>query len=267
MESDTAMASEAKIRALIVDDEAPARARIRQLLKQEPDFVVVGECANGGQAVEIVQREKPDVVFLDVQMPRLSGLEVCERVSAEGGQMPMVIFVTAYDAYALKAFEVHAIDYLLKPFDRERFAQAISHVRRQFTQSKKADAQSRLAAVLEDLGSPSKKPDRLVFKENGRIIFVRRDSIDWIEADGNYVRVHSSEGSHYVRDTLVNVEGQLPGEKFLRISRSIIVNLDRVKELQPMFYGDYSVILQDGSRLSMSRSYRDRLESIVQKRR
>lgn len=261
------MASEAKIRTVIVDDEAPARARVRQLIKQEPDFVVIAECANGGQAVEVIQREKPDLVFLDVQMPRLSGLEVCQAVASAGVQMPMVIFVTAYDGYALKAFELHAVDYLLKPFDQERFAQAIAHVRRQFTQARQVDAQSRLAAVLEDLAAPNKKPERFVFKENGRIIFVRPESIDWIEADGNYVRVHTSEGSHYVRETLAKIESQLPSERFLRISRSTIVNLDRVKELQPMFYGDYSVILQDGSRLSMSRSYRDRIESIVQKRR
>jgi two-component system LytT family response regulator len=267
MESDSAMASEAKIRTIIVDDEAPARARIRQLLKHEPEFSLIGECGNGGQAVEVIQKEKPDLVFLDVQMPRLSGLEVCQAVTSTGTALPMVIFVTAYDVYALKAFEVHAIDYLLKPFDQERFAQTLEHVRRQFAQAKQVNVQSRLAAVLEDLAAPAKKSDRLVFKENGRIIFVRPETIDWVESDGNYIRLHAGETSHYVRETLANVESQLPGDKFLRISRSIIVNLDRVKELQPMFYGDYSVILQDGSRLSMSRSYRDRLESIVQKRR
>jgi two-component system LytT family response regulator len=266
-ESEISMASEAKIRTIIVDDESPARARIRQLLKLEPDFAVIAECANGAQAVEVIQREKPDLVFLDVQMPRLSGLEVCEVVAAGTRPLPMVIFVTAYDAYALKAFEVHAVDYLLKPFDQERFAQTITHVRRQFAQSRQVDVQSRLAAVLEDLAPPTKKTGRLVFKENGRIIFVRPENVDWIEADGNYIKLHSAEGSHHVRDTLANIESQLPAEKFLRISRSTIVNLDRVKELQPMFYGDYSVILLDGSRLSMSRSYRDRIEAIVQKRR
>jgi two-component system, LytTR family, response regulator len=261
------MASEAKIRTIIVDDEGPARARIRQLLKPEADFTVIGECANGGLAVELIQREKPDLAFLDVQMPRLSGLEVCQRVAAAGTPLPMVIFVTAYDAYALKAFEVHAIDYLLKPFDQERFNQALTHARRQFTHSRQAAAQTQLAAMLEDLAPGSRKPERLVFKENGRIVFIRPESIDWVEADGNYIRLHGREGSHYVRETLANLETQLPAERFMRISRSIIVNLDRVKELEPMFYGDYSVILQDGSRLSMSRTYRDRLESIVQKRR
>jgi two-component system LytT family response regulator len=261
------MASEAKIRTIIVDDEAPARTRIRQLLKQEADFTLIAECTNGSQAVDVIQREKPDLAFLDVQMPRLNGLEVCQTLANAGTALPMVIFVTAYDAYALKAFEVHAVDYLLKPFDQERFAQALSHARQQFANSKQAVAQSRLAAVLEQLAPGAKKPDRLVFKENGRIIFIRPETIDWIEADGNYVRLHAGDGSHYIRETLHNLEAQLPAEQFMRISRSIVVNLDRVKELQPMFYGDYSVILVDGSRLSMSRSYRDRLESIVQKRR
>ena len=261
------MASEAKIRALIVDDEAPARSRIRQLLKQESDFSLVGECTNGNQAVETIQKERPDVVFLDVQMPRLSGLEVCQAVAAAGVPLPLIIFVTAFDTYALNAFEVHAVDYLLKPFDQDRFSRALEHARTQLARSRQADVQSRLEAVLQDLAPGSNKSDRLVFKENGRIIFVRPETIDWIEADGNYARLHTEDGAHYVRETLAGLESQLPAGKFMRISRSNIVNLDRVKELQPLFYGDFTVILQNGSRLSMSRTYRDRLESIVQKRR
>jgi two-component system LytT family response regulator len=259
------MAAEAKIRTIIVDDEAPARTRIRQLLKQEPDFAIVAECANGSQAVEVIQREKPDLLFLDVQMPRLSGIDVCRAVTNAGVALPMVIFVTAYDEYALQAFEVHAVDYLLKPFDRERFTQAVNHARTQLGRLKRLATDSRLAAVLEDLAPGSKKPDRLIFKENGRIILMRTESVDWIEADGNYIRIHAGEGSHYVRETLASLEAQLPSDKFKRISRSSIVNLDRVKELQPLFYGDYAVILQDGSRLNLSRSYRDRLESIFQR--
>jgi two-component system, LytTR family, response regulator len=260
------MATEAKIRTVIVDDEAPARARVRQLLRQEPEFSVIGECANGGQAVDIIQREQPDLAFLDVQMPRLSGLEVCRTLTEAGVPLPLIVFVTAYDTYALQAFEVHAVDYLLKPFDRARFVQALSQVRRQLSRFKQDAVESRLAAVLEDLSPGSKKRDRLVFKENGRIIFVRPETVDWIEADGNYVRLHAADATHYVRETLASLESQLPVNKFMRISRSIIVNLDHVKELQPLFYGDYAVILQNGSRLNMTRSYRDRLESIVQRR-
>jgi two-component system LytT family response regulator len=257
------MASEATIRTIVVDDEAPARARIRQLLKQQPDFSLVAECANGSQALQTIQKEKPDLVFLDVQMPRLSGLEVCRELAANGITLPIVIFVTAYDEYALKAFEVHAIDYLLKPFDRERFLQALNHARQQLAHLKRTMAEERLAAALQDLVPNSKTPERFAFKENGRIVLVRPETIDWIESDGNYVRLHASGTSHYVRDTLASLESQLAREKFMRISRSVIVNLDRVKELQPVFYGDYAVILQDGSRLSMSRSYRDRLENIL----
>ncbi|HLH57131.1 MAG TPA: LytTR family DNA-binding domain-containing protein [Verrucomicrobiae bacterium] len=261
------MAGESKIRALIVDDETPARARIRQLLKLEPDFVVIGECSNGGQAVEAICKQRPDLVFLDVQMPRLSGLEVCRQVVAAGAELPVTIFVTAFDSYALNAFEVHAVDYLLKPFDQERFGGALAHARKQLSRSQQVDIQSRLAAALEDLTPGAVKPGRLVFKENGRIIFVRPESIDWIEADGNYVRIHTQDGSHYIRETLAALESQLSPGNFLRISRSNIVNLDRIKELQPLFYGDYTVILHNGCKLSMSRSYKDRLESIFQKRR
>ena len=260
------MAAEAKIRTIIVDDEAPARARIRQLLKGQPDFVLIAECSNGGQALEVIERETPDLVFLDVQMPRLSGLEVCQKIARNGTTGPMIIFVTAYDAYALQAFEVHAIDYLLKPFDQARFAQAINHVRQQLSRAASSSAEARLTAVLQDLTAAPKKPERLVFKEDGRIVFVRPETIQWIEADGNYVRLHVAGSSHYVRETMAGLETQLPSEKFMRISRSIIVNLDCVKELQPLFYGDHVVILQDGSRLNMSRTYRDRLEPLLAKR-
>ncbi len=260
------MASEAHIRTMIVDDEAPARTRIRQLLNNEADFTLIAECANGAQALEAIQREKPDLVFLDIQMPRLSGLEVCRLLAKDGIRLPMVIFVTAYDDYALQAFEVHAVDYLLKPFDHERFQRALTHVRQQMTQRQRAVTDDRLAAVLQDLAPGSKKPERLVFKEDGRIVFIRPETIDWVEADGNYVRLHAGGNSHYIRETLASLESQLSPEKFMRISRSIIVSLDRIKELQPLFYGDYAVILQDGSRLSMSRTYRDRLEAIFQRR-
>ncbi len=262
----TAMADQANIRTIVVDDEAPARARLRQLLKSEPDFNLVAECSNGGQAVEAIQRENPDLVFLDIQMPRLSGLEVCRVLAENGTCLPMFIFVTAYDEYALKAFEVHAIDYLLKPFDPDRFQRALNHARRQLAQLKPGAAEDKLTAVLQHLEASSKTPQRLVFKEDGRIVFIRPETIDWIEADGNYVRLHAGDTSHYIRETLANLETQLAPEKFMRISRSVIVSLDRIKELQPLFYGDFAVILHDGSRLSMSRTYRDRLETMFQRK-
>ena len=258
------MAMEAKIRTLIVDDEAPARARIRHLLKDEPEFEISGECANGRQAVEAIHQQKPDLIFLDVQMPRLNGLDVCQAAAESGGSIPLVVFVTAYDEYALKAFELHAVDYLLKPFDRERFRKTLHRARDLLRRSRGTDP--RLMALLEDLKPGNKNSGRLIYKHNGRVIFIRTETIDWVEADGNYIRLHAGTDSHYFRETLAGLEAQLPGEKFMRISRSILVNLDRVKELQPVFYGDFVVILQDGSRLNMSRNYRDRLEALLERR-
>ncbi len=254
------------IRALLVDDEAPARARLRQLLKAEEDFVIVGECANGRQAIEAVTKERPDLLFLDVQMPRLSGLDICNTLASSGAPMPLVIFVTAYDQYALKAFEVHAIDYLLKPFDRERFQKALEHARKQLRRTQ-GTTDARLEALLTDWRARNQRADRLVFKQNGRVVFVRVETIDWIEADGNYVKLRAGPDSHHFRETLATLEEQLPADKFLRVSRSTIVNLDRIKELQPLFYGDYAVILHDGTRLGMSRNYRDRLELILERRK
>jgi two-component system LytT family response regulator len=259
------MGGDIRIRAAIVDDEAPARARIRRLLRDEPDFEVVGEYANGRQAVAGIQRDDPDLAFLDVQMPGLNGFDVCNNVAATGARLPLVIFVTAYDQYALQAFDVHAIDYLLKPFDRARFQKSVGRAREQLGRGKHASVDERLAALLNDLRPGYKKPGRLVFKEDGRIVFVRTDKIDWVEADGNYVRLHVGSETHYFRETLAGLEAQLPPETFVRISRSVVVNLDRVKELQPKFYGDYVVILEAGAKLTLSRKYRDRLDKLVKR--
>lgn len=256
-----------KIRALIVDDEAHARARLRHALKEETDFEIVAECANGREAIEAVRRAKPDLVFLDIQMPRLTGFDVCAQLSDAGVSLPLIIFCTAYDQYALKAFEVHAIDYLLKPFDRERFKQALNHARDRLRGAATPPADQRLADLLANLRSGLKQPDRLVFKEDGRVVFVRPEAIDWLEADGNYVRIHCGAEAHYVRETLAGLEAQLPAEKFMRVSRSAIVNLDRIKEFQPLFYGDYSVLLQTGAKLTLSRNYRGRLEKLLEPRK
>jgi two-component system LytT family response regulator len=251
-----------RIRTLIVDDEAPARARIRHLLKNEGDFEVIGECANGRQAVAAVQKQRPDLVFLDVQMPRLSGFEVCAAIAGEA--MPLVIFVTAFDQYALQAFDVHAIDYLLKPFDRERFQKSLRHAREQLRRGEGGN--DRLAALLENIKPDGRKRERLAFKANGRVILVRIEEIDWIEADGNYVQLRVGAASHQLRETISGLETQLASDRFMRISRSVIVNLDRIKELQPLFYGDYAVILQNGTRLTLSRNFRDRLEKLLERR-
>ena len=254
-----------RLRILIVDDEAPARARLHQMISGEPEVEIVGDCSSGRQALEVIERERPDLVFLDIQMPRLSGLQVCQALADSGRPMPLVIFVTAFDQYALNAFEVHAIDYLLKPFDRERLQKALEHARNQLRRAGEAATPAGLKALLQELRTESRKPDRLVFKENGRLLFLRTETIDWAEADGNYVRVHAGSESHYFRETLSGLEAQLPAEKFIRISRSSLVNVDRIKEMQPLFYGDYAVLLHDGSRLNMSRGYRDRLTALLGK--
>ena len=255
-----------KIRLLIVDDEAHARGRLRHSLKDQPDFEIVGECANGRQALEAIRRDKPDLVFLDIQMPGLTGFDVCAQLSHNGLPLPFIIFCTAYDQYALKAFEVHAIDYLLKPFDRERFKQTLEHARARLARSPSAPTNQRLTELLHALQLGAQQNDRLVFKEDGRVIFVRATAIDWLESDGNYVRIHCGNESHYVRETLASLEAQLPANSFMRVSRSAIVNLDRIKEFQPLFYGDYAVILQTGAKLTLSRNYRDRLEKFLGKR-
>jgi two-component system LytT family response regulator len=252
-----------KIRTLIVDDEAPARARLRQLLRDEEDVEVIAECANGRQAVTAIQQQRPDLVFLDVQMPRLNGLDVCRSLG--DGPLPYLIFVTAFDQYALEAFEVHAIDYLLKPFDRERFRKSLRRAREQLRQARGV-GDERLTAFLEEIKRPQ-TTDRLVFKAGGRVVFVRLRDVDWVESDGNYVKVRAGGTLHHLRETLSALEGRLPSDRFMRISRSVIVNVDRIKECQPLFYGDYAVILQDGTRLTLSRNFRDRLENLLSKGR
>ncbi|MCI0695278.1 LytTR family DNA-binding domain-containing protein [candidate division KSB1 bacterium] len=252
-----------KIRTLIVDDEPLARERIRTLLADELDLEIIGECANGHEAVGAIQRDKPDLLFLDVQMPELDGFGVLQRLGAE--KLPAVIFVTAYDQYALRAFEVHALDYLLKPFDRERFQKALQRARLQIQQAKDGDLNQRLLALLENLQPERKWLERLVVKSGGRVFFLKAEEIDWIEAAGNYVRLHAGRESHLLRETIKNLETQLDPKKFLRLNRSTIVRIDRIKELQPWFNGEYAIILQDGSRLTSSRGYREKLDALLGK--
>jgi two-component system LytT family response regulator len=222
---------------------------------------LLGECANGAQAVEAIRERKPDAVFLDVQMPRMDGFSVCKTVGIEA--MPQVVFVTAYDQYALQAFEVHAVDYLLKPFDRARFRQTLEHLRKRRRGQDSGPVGSDLNALLRALKAGTTTVDRLAVKTDGRLVFLRFDEIDWVEAEGNYVKFHGGEGTHLVRETLTWCEAELPSSRFMRISRSVLVNTDRIKEVQPLFYGDHVVILRDGTRLNLSRTYRDRLDRFI----
>ncbi len=257
--------SESPIRTLLVDDEAPARSRLRHLLKTEAGFEVAGEAANGRTAVETLRRGAVDLVFLDVQMPGLTGLEVCAEIGPD--LMPAVVFVTAYDRFALQAFEVHAFDYLLKPIDPERFRRTLQVVRARLRgESSPAAARTPgLQALLGELRRGGRRLERLALKVDGKIVFVRTAEIEWLEAEGNYVKAHVGTASHLFRETLSALEQDLSPEQFLRISRSVLVNLDAVKELQPLFYGDYSVILRNGHELTLSRHYRDRVERLLQR--
>jgi two-component system, LytTR family, response regulator len=248
------------IRALIVDDEPLARQRLRRLLQDEPDVEIVGEAGDGGDAVATIRALKPDLVFLDVHMPVLDGFGVLEAIGVEA--MPAVIFVTAYDRYALRAFEYHALDYLLKPFDRERFRKALERARAHLGRSPSRDEAQQLLGAVEEFRSEGKILERLVIKSAGRVFFLRVEEIDWIEAAGNYVRLHVGKETHLLRDTMSSLETRLDPRKFLRIHRSTMVNIERIQELQPLFHGDYVVILRDGTQLNMSRGYRQRLQEV-----
>jgi two-component system, LytTR family, response regulator len=255
-----------KIRTLVVDDEPLARERLRKLLQAEPDMEIVGECANGAEALTVATRERPDLTFLDIQMPELDGFGV--MAGLEGEPLPAVIFVTAYDRFALKAFEVHALDYLLKPFDRERFRTALERARRLVEQRQSGDLSRKLSSLLTDLKGSKAEPkfiDRLAIKTEGRVLFFKLDDIDWIEAADNYVSIHVGSEEHLHRETLSSLEAKLPPARFIRIGRSTIVNIERIKEMQPMFHGDYVVILKNGARLNLSRNYRDKLNHLLGK--
>jgi two-component system, LytTR family, response regulator len=250
-----------KIRTLVVDDEPMARERIMSLLQQENDVEVIGQCSDGTQAVSAIQQQTPDLVFLDVQMPGCDGFGVLQHIQNIGAdRMPTVVFVTAYDEYALRAFEVHALDYLLKPFGKDRFQETLRHAREQLDRRRAGDLGRRLLALVHDLKPEQQRLDRLVVKSGGRVFFLRTDEIDWVEAAGNYVRLHLGEESHLFRETMNGMEGRLDTRRFVRIHRSRIVNTERIKELQPWFNGEYVVILRNGTRLTLSRGYREKLQ-------
>ena len=247
-----------KIRTLVVDDEPLARERLTSLLSAEADIEIVGQCRDGEEAVTAILDHTPDLVFLDVQMPAMNGFEVIEAVGAE--RMPLVIFVTAYDQHALKAFQVKALDYVLKPFDRDRFQDALQRARAQIQRDETGDLGRRLLALVKDLRRDQPKTDRLVVKSGGRLFFLRVDEIDWIEAAGNYVRLHVGQTSHLLRETMNAIEARLDPEKFFRIHRSRIVNMERIQEMQPWLNGEYAVLLRTGTRLTLSRGYREKLQ-------
>ena len=253
----------APIRALIADDEALARKFIRRMLKDNHDVEIVSECSNGKDAVAMIRKQNPDLVFLDVQMPEMDGFAVLESIGVD--QLPEIIFTTAYEQYAIRAFELHALDYLLKPFDQARFKDAIQHAKERFRSQRQKDGRLQMSALLESIKNKPQYLERLVIKTGGRITFLSTDEINWIEADDKYVHLHTGKVSPMVRQTLNAMEAQLDPRKFSRIHRSAIVNVERIKELQPLFSGEHSILLEDGTKLTLSRSYKDKLFELLGK--
>ena len=257
-----------KIRTAIVDDEPLARRNIRLLLKDEPQIEIVGEAASGREALVLIRKHSPDLVFLDIQMPEMDGFGVLENIEAE--QLPVIVFVTAFDNYALKAFEFHALDYLLKPFDDARFEKALRQAERQIEQRDVKDLSKRLVALLEGReGQPFDAHDkqeyvsRLLIKSAGRVFFLKTDEIDYVQAEDYYVKLQVGRKGHLLRETMNEMEAKLDPSKFLRIHRSTIVNIDRIRELQQHFNGDYIVVLHDGTELKLSRSRREQLQRLL----
>ena len=256
-----------RIRTLVVDDEPAARAAIRALLADDPEIHVVGECADGRTALDAIRSGAPDLLFLDVQMPEMDGFTLLSRLDV--AELPVVIFVTAYDHYALRAFEVHAQDYLLKPFDDERFRRAVAHAKQQVRQGKLGALSERLVALLDGVARPPAVASngqylkRLAIRTGSRVTILGVKDIDWIEAEGDYVKIHAARAWHLLRETMKHLEAQFDPTRFVRIHRSTIVNVERIKELQPYFRGEYVVVLHDGTSLKLSRGYKEHLEAAL----
>jgi two-component system LytT family response regulator len=256
------------MRILIVDDEPLARERIREMLKTEDDIEFIGEATNGGEAIRNLRTDEPDIVFLDVQMPDMDGFRVLELSGEEVlSQIPAIIFVTAYEEYALRAFEFHALDYLLKPFDRERFQNAFGRARAQISSRRnEIEPDRRILNLLEKMSHAREYAEWLTIKKDERIVLLRVAELQWVEAQGNYVSLKFAEKSELMRETMDNLETQLDPRTFVRIHRSTIVNINQIKELQIWARGEYRVMTHAGKAFTLSRSYRNRLDAFLKKR-
>lgn len=243
--------NDAPIRVLIVDDEPPARRRLERWLRRDSSLEMVGNCASAAEALAIIAEQMPDIIFLDIQMPRVDGFALLEQLDAT----PLVVFVTAYDQYAVRAFEVSAFDYLLKPYDEERFAQVLQRAKQQL------QLQRQQPLLLRQ--SPPKFLRKLVIKTPQKVFLLNTEDIDWIKAEGKYVRLYAGQASYLWRGAISDLEAQLEAATFIRIHRSTIINLERVKELHPLFHGEYEVILRDGTQLTLSRRYRAHLQQAI----
>lgn len=248
------------IRTLIVDDEPLSCSRLRRLLQEDSEIEIVGECTNGKAAVEAIKKHNPDLLFLDVQMPGLNGFQVLQ--SLKGVRLPTVVFVTAYDQYALQAFEYFPVDYLLKPFDRARFESALRHAKDHIARGVGLE----LTQLLRKMQEKPSFLQRLVIRSGDRIFFLKTSEVEWIEADGNYSKVHAGSESYSIKKSLLALESSLDPHRFFRINRRTLVSLDHIRELQQLFHGDYVVILNNGTQLTLSRRYRSRAEEIFSHR-
>jgi len=262
--------SSARIRTIIVDDEPTARRGIRLLLERDGGVEIVGEAVGGVEAAELIRREKPDLAFLDVQMPGCDGFAALSQL--DSAVTPAVVFVTAYDEHALRAFEVNAVDYLLKPYDDARFAAALQRGKDEVRRRQADVVNSRLTQLLDYLQQTSERAvapredaasDRILLKSSGEIFFLKADEIDWIEAEGDYMKFHVAGRAHLMRETMARLEARLDPKRFIRIHRSTIVNIDRLRKLSPSFAGEYAVILNDGTKLKLSRGYHERIASLM----
>jgi two-component system LytT family response regulator len=256
------------MRTVVADDERLARQKLLILLNSEPQVQVVAECQDGRQTVSAIRNFRPDLLLLDIQMPGLDGFEVLDQIPAD--EMPVVVFTSAYDQYALHAFEAHALDYLLKPFDQGRLHQAVERARSELSKSRDSQITHRILSMLSQVRSvtvpASERENRLVIKVNGRVVFLDLDSIDWVEAAANYVRLSVGKESYLLRETIGGLCERLDTKHFVRIHRSMIVNVRKIKELIPVNSGEYVVVLKNGKELSCSRGYRSGLREIVEQR-
>ena len=258
-------ASNEKVRVVIVDDEPIAREGVRVQVNKDPKAEIVRECRNGLEAVDAIKELSPDIVFLDVQMPGMDGFEVLQNLVEE--TLPAIVFVTAYDKYALKAFEISAVDYLLKPFDAPRFETAFNRAKAQVRQLDNDSINRKLKSLLEALPPSPKYLQKLVLKTGGRIFFLQVDEILWMEAADNYVSVHVGRESHLIRETLTGLETKLNPEQFVRIRHSAIINTARIKELRPLFKSTYEIVLNDGTKLTTSRRYYKKVAALLAQER
>ena len=247
-----------KIRTVVVDDEPLARKRLDKLLQEDEEIEVLKFCANGQEAINAIENENPDLLFLDIQMPEINGFEVLQNI--EQDKVPLVIFVTAYDEYAIKAFDVHALDYIMKPFKRERFHESLKRAKNTIKRDDKAEISGKIEHLLDYLDDSGGPLSRILVKSSGRYFFLKAADIDWIESSGNYVRIHSGGKNYLIRETMKNMEKKLDSDTFFRIHRSTIINVEKVKELEQWFHGDYQVIMYNDHKLTMSRNYKEILE-------